>query len=41
MLGAVVEEAFKDQFYVQLHSFPSPNGKSLCIDQFSGVPDID
>ena len=27
MLGAVVEEAFKDQHYVQLHSFPSPNGE--------------
>ncbi|KAF0307819.1 39S ribosomal protein L39, mitochondrial [Amphibalanus amphitrite] len=28
MLGAVVEEAFKDQYYVQLHSFPSPNVRS-------------
>ncbi|XP_037077996.1 39S ribosomal protein L39, mitochondrial-like [Pollicipes pollicipes] len=28
MLGAVIEEAFKDEHYVQLHSFPSPNVRS-------------
>ena len=29
MLGYVLEKAFHDQIYVELHSFPSPNGKSI------------
>ena len=34
MLGAVLEEAFKDQHYVQLHSFPSPNGGCMaCVHE--------
>ena len=38
MLGAVIEEAFKDQYYVQLHSFPSPNGKSAIHRRTLNLP---
>lgn len=29
LLGALASEAFKDNVDVQLHSFPSPNGKFI------------
>lgn len=31
MLGWIAEQAFKDQLYVELHSFPAPNGKLFCL----------
>lgn len=38
MLGAVLEKAFRDHIYVELHSYPSPNGKlcrgKLCHHQY-------
>ena len=30
LLGSVLESAFKEQHYVELHSFPAPNGES-CV----------
>jgi hypothetical protein len=27
MLGSICETAFRDHIYVELHSFPSPNGE--------------
>ena len=27
MLGAVIENAFKEQYNINLHSFPPPNGR--------------
>lgn len=29
MLGAIIEESFKDNIQVNLHSFPAPNGMYL------------
>lgn len=31
LLGAVVSDAFKDNVKIQLHSFPSPNGKNFIL----------
>lgn len=37
MLGAVVAHSFKDNVKVLLHSFPSPNGKSIFSYLFKSV----
>ena len=29
LLGSVLEEVFKDDYFVELHSFPPPNGKKI------------
>ena len=31
LLGAAIELVFKDEHFVELHSFPAPNGKSLIV----------
>jgi len=32
ILGSVLETAFKDDFYIQLCSFPKPDGKNIYLN---------